>query len=205
MNVEQLIKTVKVKLGNNDFIGKITDEMYRDLLSEAYNQFSLFSRISKGFSDEELDSMAKLWVGQYFHALVKECVGNIIINLNSNNFDHLFLLKESESEKTALKKILFPKYEYENKEEIVLIAVYLGVGSLDKQIINELSEKLSKDFLNSLPHFVKTIIIPIREGQSRVELVFSNDKNMNIENVSDLYNQFKDLDSAIDKYFPKNI
>jgi hypothetical protein len=205
MNTEQLIKTAKAKLGNQVFLKQITNDMYNDLFSEAYNQFLLFSTLNKEIDKEQLDYLRKPWTNQYFLASVKECAGNLLSCSYENTFDYFYLLKEAESEKTALIKTLYPNYEYENKEDVVLIAVYISVGNLPDKEIDKLSEKVSKNLLNSLPHFIKSMIVPIKEGQSRVELIFSNDKNMNTGKIIDLYNQFKDLDSEIDKYLSETI
>jgi hypothetical protein len=204
MNTEQLIKTAKAKLGNKAFIENITVEMYLNLLSEAHNQFSLFSNINKEFSEDELNRLTKYWTSQYFFALVKECAGNIIsssyTNFNNNDFDYLYLLKEAEAEKTALIKVLYPKYKYENREDIVLLATYINVGNLEEKEVDLIASKVRDRLSGTLPNFIKSIIIPIRDGNSRVELVFSNDKSMNTARVQDLYNEFKDLDSEIEKY-----
>ena len=65
---------------------------------------------------------------------------------------------------------------------------------------NKVRDRLS----GALPNFIKSIIIPIREGNPRIELVFSNDKSMNTARVQDLYNEFKDLDSEIEKYLTES-
>jgi hypothetical protein len=208
MNTEKLVKVAKAKLGNQAFIENITDEMYIDLLSEAHNQFSLFSNISKEFDENELDRLIKPWTSQYFFALVKECAGNIIsssyTNFNNNDFDYLYLLKEAEAEKVALIKVLYPKYKYENREDIVLVAVYINVGNLEEKEVDLVANKVRDRLSGSLPNFIKSIIIPIRKGEPRIELVFSNDKSMNTARVQDLYNEFKDLDSEIEKYLTES-
>jgi hypothetical protein len=204
MNTEQLIKTAKTKLGNQAFVESITVEMYLSLLSEAHNQFSLFSTINKEFSEDELNRLNKLWTSQYFFALVKECAGNTIsssyANFNNNDFDYLYLLKEAEAEKAALIKVLYPKYKYENREDIVLLATYINVGNMEEKEVDLVANKVRDRLSGALPNFIKSIIIPIRDGNSRIELVFSNDKSMNTARVQDLYNEFKDLDSEIEKY-----
>ena len=208
MNTEQLIKTAKAKLGNQSFIENITDEMYSNLLSEAHNQFSLFSTINKEFSEDELNRLTKYWTSQYFFALIKECAGNTIsssyANFNNNDFDYLYLLKEAEAEKAALIKVLYPKYKYENREDIVLLATYINVGNLEEKEVDLIANKVRDRLSGSLPNFIKSIIIPIRKGEPRIELVFSNDKSMNTARVQDLYNEFKDLDSEIEKYLTES-
>ncbi len=208
MNTEQLIKTAKAKLGNKAFIENITDEMYNNLLSEAHNQFYLFSTINKEFGEDGLNKLTKSWTSQYFFALVKECAGNTIgssyANFNNNDFDYLYLLKEAEAEKTALIKVLYPKYKYENREDIVLVAAYINVGNLEEKEVDLIANKVRNRLSRALPQFIKSIIIPIRTGNPRVELVFSNDKSMNTAKVQELYNEFKDLDSDIERYLTES-
>lgn len=208
--MKQLIQKTKNILGEPAVAVEITDDMFVSLFVEAQNQFMLFKQLNSELTDKTIQRIEKFWVEQYFTALSKGCLGNIrgkfsgTLPLPSGDFklDYEYLIRESEAEKTALIKILYPEYKYENSEDIVLIACYINVGNLNDSDVNILATKTKKQ-LNSLPTFIKPIIIPIREGSPRVELIYSNTNSVNVNNINDLYNQFKDLDSEIEKYLKK--
>jgi hypothetical protein len=209
MNMDSLIKKVKSGLGAPILDVEITDEMFSDLLSDAYSCFYLFSELSKEYSKERLAQIERFWVERYFTALSKECLGNIRGKFSGDiripgsdvKLDYKYLIKQAEAEKAALIRILYPEYKYENEEEFVLLALYVNVGSMSLEDSDRFSKKISQDL--NFPDFIKSIIIPIREGESRVELVYSNTKRVDATKIYDIYNQFKDLDSEIEKYLPK--
>lgn len=206
MNTEQLIKRVKTKLGYPILDVEITDEMFMDLLSEAHNTFLLFRELDKEHSKEALNRFEHRWVDQYFTALSKECLGNIRGKFSGDikipgvdtKMEYKYLIKQSEAEKVALIRILYPEYKYENEEDFVILALYVNIGNLAEKDVEKLSRKILKDL--NFPDFIKTIIVPIRDGNSKVELVYSNTKSVDTSKIYDLCNQFKDLDAEIEKY-----
>lgn len=205
--MKQLIQKTKNILGEPAVAVEITDDMFVSLFVEAQNQFMLFKQLNSELTDKTIQRIEKFWVEQYFTALSKGCLGNIrgkfsgTLPLPGADFklDYEYLIRESEAEKTALIKILYPEYKYENSEDIVLIACYINVGNLTEIDVNILATKVKKE-LSSLPTFVRPIIIPIREGNPRVEMIYSNTDKMNVVYLNEIHNQFKDLDSEIDKY-----
>lgn len=210
MNIEKLINIAKAKLGYPSVDLEITDEMFHNLFSEACSQFSLYSNLTKEISPEKLQQIEKNWIAQYFFALVKESTGNIRGKFSGNiqipgsdiKLDYLHLLKEAEAEKKALIKILYSDYDYENNEEIALIAFYVNVGNLPEEDVERLCQSVAKSFKETTPAFIKSIIIPIRDKQSYLELVFSNVEGSDTKKINELYQQLRDLDSELDKYLP---
>jgi len=210
MTIEKLINTAKAKLGYPSVEIEITDEMFRGLFSEACNQFSLYSNITKELSSEKLHKIEKNWIGQYFFALVKESLGNVRGKFSGSlkvpgtdlKLDYLHLLKEAEAEKKALIKILYSDYDYENNEEVAIVAAYINVGNLPTKDVAELCENMQESFKETFPAFIKTIIIPIKDRQSYLELIFSNIEGSNTRKINELYQQLRDLDSELDKYLP---
>lgn len=206
MNTEKLIKRVKAKLGHPILDVEITDEMFIDLLSDAHNAFLLFSQLNKEHNEEVLDRFEPHWVNQYFTALSKECLGNIRGKFSGEipggvKLDYQHLLREAELEKVALIKMLCPEYKYENSETAV-ISFYIPVGNVNKEDADRATHKFRRELRDYLPDFIKIIIIPIRDGEPRVELVYSNTDKMNSNYLNEIYNQFKDLDSELNKYLP---
>lgn len=207
MNTEQLIKRVKVRLGYPILDVEITDEMFMDLLSEAHNAFLLFRELNKEHSDEVLNRFEYRWVGQYFTALSKECLGNIRgkfsgemkIPSSDVKLDYEYLIRQAEAEKAALIKILYPEYKYE-KSDFALVAIYFLTRNLSSEDLDRMTYNFRKDLREYLPNFIKTVMIPIREGESRIELIYSNTDKMSVDYLNEIHNQFKDLDSEIDKY-----
>lgn len=210
MTIEKLISIAKSKLGHPSVELEITDEMFHDLLSEAYSQFRLYSKLTKELSSEKLHQIEENWIGQYFFALVKESAGNIRGKFSGSlkvpgadlKLDYLHLLKEAEAEKKALIKILYSDYDYENNEEIALIASYVNVGNLPEENVERLCQSVAKSFKETMPAFIKFIIIPIKDKQSYLELVFSNVDSSDTKKINELYQQLRDLDSELDKYLP---
>ena len=210
MTLEKLINIAKAKLGYPSVELEITDEMFHDLFSEACNQFILYSKLTKELSQEKISQIEENWIGQYFFALVKESLGNIrgkfsgIVKTPGSDLklDYLHLLKEAEAEKKALIKILYSDYDYENNEEVAIVAAYINIGNLPTEGVAELCENMKESFKQTFPTFIKTIIIPIKDRQSYLELVFSNIEGSNTRKINELYQQLRDLDSELDKYLP---
>ena len=55
-----------------------------------------------------------------------------------------------------------------------------------------------------MPAFIKFIIIPIKDKQSYLELVFSNVDSSDTKKINELYQQLRDLDSEIEKYLTES-
>lgn len=209
MNIEKLIKRVKTKLGHPILDVEITDEMFIDLLSDAHNAFLLFRQLNKEHNEEALNRFEAHWINQYFTALSKECLGNIRGKFSGEmkipgsdvKLDYEYLIRQAELEKVALIKMLYPEYKYENSETAV-ISFYFPVGNVNKEDADKATHKFRRELRDYLPDFIKIVIIPIRDGEPRVELVYSNTDKMNSNYLNEIYNQFKDLDSELDKYLP---
>jgi len=208
INTERLISMAKHKLGYPYTEIEIDESSFSSLILESHRKFDFYSKLNKNLNKEEIDSIEHFWIESYFFALTKEVLGNVRGKLSGDiksaekniKLDYIHLLKEAEAEKKSLIKILYPEYYYENKEDIVILAFYINIGNLETSEVDILTKKMSNNLNLTLPSFVKNIIIPIKNKNSYVEIVYSSINDQFTEKFYDLSSMMSEMDTDLKKY-----
>ena len=170
---EEIIEIAKSRLGHPIVQIELTDEICNNLFSDSVSTFEYYATLSKNYESNSLNKVTKKeffeirynWVLRYFTASLKESLGNVRgkysgeINTPEGliKLDYSHLTRESESEKIAIIKDIYPQYEY-NVSPFVLLGVYVSVGNLSSKDISSMLLKIQKDFKSSLPDFIKLVI-----------------------------------------------
>jgi hypothetical protein len=212
MSKHYIIERAKSRLGSPTMNLELDDKIVDALFDEASSTFLYYYQLSKAkensvfqnITDNSLSKIETSWVCRYFTALLKEALGNVRgkfggeINVPGGPFklEYSHLLRESESEKISLIKDIYPHHEY-SASPFALLGVYVNIGNLDTKDAEAIMDKVSHSFSETLPKYIKTVIMPSRV-ESKIEVVYSNNSNKEID--FELLEQLKDLDKELEKY-----
>lgn len=212
MEKQIIINRALARLGHPIVKVELDEEIIDSLFDEAFSTFSYYYKLSmtkedsvfKDISNLSMNSIESSWVTRYLTALIKEATGNISAKFSGEvdipgrifKIDYSHLLRESESEKVALIKDIYPQYEYE-LSPFVLLVVYVKISNLDSEDARNLLSKVTANLKEKLPDFVN-IIVMSTQSETKVEVLYSNNSKKEID--LDLHEQLRDLDKDLEKY-----
>jgi len=213
--VKDIFERTKAKFGGDIMVFELTEETLHLLFSDANKKFFLYSDLSNRPKDK-MDLVKDSWIESYFGANVKEALGNVRGKFSGEapvpgaelKIEYKHLLEESNQEKKALTRLILDN-EYKGNDitkddDFVLLAVYLNVENADYEQTAEICTKVTTMLSIGTPAYVKHYVLPVRNQETRVELVYPVDFSKDKEKIYDLSQLMKDMDERIKNLYPTN-
>lgn len=211
-NFENIVERAMAKVGSPPMAFEIDSDTLELLYKDAQNKYYLYKELSKK-TEETLTRLKEDWIESYFQSNVKEALGNVRGKFSGEanipgatlTIEYKHLLKDAKSEKKALVKMLlddnFTGESEEDKEELILIAIYINVGNMDGYDVGEFMKKVASQLNENYPSYIKHYIFPVRNQDTKVDLIYPVSFGKNKEKLMDMLDSIKDMDERIKKFY----
>ena len=207
-NFDNIIERAMAKVGSPPMAFELDSDTLELLYKDAQNKYYLYKELSKK-TEEILVRLKEDWTESYFQANVKEALGNVRGKFSGEanipgatlTIEYKHLLKDAKSEKRALVKMLlddnFTGESDDDKEELILIALYINVGNMDSQDVAEFMRKVANQLNENYPSYIKHYIFPVKNQDTRVDLIYPGFIGKDKEKIFNLLETMKDIDNRI--------
>jgi hypothetical protein len=211
--LKNVFERTKAKFGGNLLHFELTDEVLELLYSDANKKFYLYSDLSNR-PIEKIELIKDNWIESYFSANVKEALGNVRGKYSGETpvpgaelkIEYKHLLEESSQERKSLTRLMLDN-EYKGNDiakddDFVLIAVYLNVENADYEQTAEICTKVTEMLSAGTPGYVKHYVLPVRNQETRIELVYPLNLGRDKEKIYDVVQTLKDMDEKLKLIYP---
>lgn len=207
-NFDNIVERAMAKVGSPPMAFEIDSDTLELLYKDAQNKYFLYKELSKK-TEETLVRLKEDWIESYFQSNVKEALGNVRGKFSGEanipgatlTIEYKHLLKDSKSEKRALVKMLlddnFTGESDEDKEELILIAIYINVGNMDGYDVSEFMKKVASQLNDNYPSYIKHYIFPVRNQDTKVDLIYPGFIGKDKEKIMNLLETMRDIDNRI--------
>lgn len=214
--LKNVFERTKAKFGGKIMNFELEDETLHLLYSDANKKFNLYSDLSNRPLDK-IELIKDNWIESYFSANVKEALGNVRAKYSGFHIpspaegenitiEYKHLLEESNQERKVLIRLILDN-EYKGNDitkddDFVLLAVYLNVENADYEQTAEICTKVTTMLSEGTPAYVKHYVLPVRNQETRVELVYPLNLGREKEKIYDIVQTLKDMDEKLKLIYP---
>lgn len=211
VDFEKIKERAMARIGCPPMGFELDSETLELLYEDAQRKYDFYRDMSKK-EMSVLDKIKTTWVEGYFQTNVKEAIGNVRGKFSGEahipgatlNIEYKHLLSESASErKTLIKMIMdenFSGEESEKEKDLVLIALYLNIGNIEAQEAEQLLKRVASYLSESYPSYIKHYIFPVRNQDTKVELIYPGYFGGDKEKLYNTLEMMKDIDTRINEY-----
>jgi len=206
--LKDVFERTKAKFGGKIMNFELEDETLHLLYSDAHKKFVLYSDLSNRPLDK-IELIKDNWIESYFSANVKEALGNVRGKYFGEShvpgaelkIEYKHLLEESSQERKTLTRLILDN-EYKGNDiakddDFVLLAVYLNVENADYEQTAEICTKVTTMLSEGTPAYVKHYVLPVRNQETRVELVYPLNLGKEKEKIYDIVQTLKEMDEKL--------
>lgn len=206
--LKNVFERTKAKFGGNLLHFELTDETLQWLYGDASKKFYLYSKLSNR-ELEKIENIENDWTESYFNANVKEALGNVRGKFSGEShvpgadlkIEYKHLLEEANQEKKSLTRLIldndYKGNDITKDDDFVLVAVYLNVENTDHEQTVEICTKVTKMLSEGTPGYVKHYVLPVRNQETRIELVYPLNLGREKEKIYDIVQTLKDMDEKL--------
>jgi hypothetical protein len=211
--IENVFKRAKAKFGGKIMNFELEEETLHLLYSDAIKKFTLYSDLSNR-PLEKIELIKDNWIESYFSTNIKEALGNVRGKYSGEapvpgadlKIEYKHLLEEAIQERKALIRLIIDN-EYKGNDitkddDFVLIAVYLNVGDAEHEQVSEICTKVTNMLSEGTPAYVKHYVLPVKNQETRIELVYPISLGKEKEKIYDIVQTLKDMDEKLKLIYP---